>query len=173
MLLRIDDYEKYGLDPHDSSLAVDLEAVEHSIRKATNNRFHVRSCRVEAASSGGVLLGVCAGICPGDTVHVTGSGANDGLYVVKCSGRKNLTLDRALADAPFNRCTLVRYPPDVVRGAVRMVEYDRKMRPKDGIASESLSRHSVSYEHADGASLIAGYPPEVSSFLKPYMRARF
>lgn len=172
MLIRKSDYESYGFDPSDESIGSKLEAVEASIRSVTNNRFHVRACRVEAASSQGSLCGVPLGVGDGDTVEITSSGANDGLYVVEAVDGKRLSLDRPLLDAPFNRCTLVRYPSDVVRGAVGILEYEKAIAGKKGVvASESLSRHSVTYQQ--GGSLFAGYPAEITAFMKPYMNARF
>lgn len=173
MLLQVEDYEKYGLDPTDKTLPAKLEAIEHSIRKHTNNRFHVRARRVEAVSSRGILLGVPPGVKAGDTVQITASCVNDGLYTVQTAGTKNLTLDRPLLDAKFNRCTLVCYPPDVVAGAVGILEHERSMKGKQNIASESLSRRSVTYVQQNKENTLAGYPLAVTGFLGPYMRACF
>lgn len=173
MLLKAEDYAKYGLDAADAALSVRLEAIEHRIREHTNNRFHVRACRVEAASCRCVLLGIPCGVKAGDTVQITASGVNDGLYTVQAAGTKNLTLDRPLSDAPLNRCTLVRYPPDVVAGAVGMLGYEREIKGRRSIASESLSRRSVTYVQPAGDEALAGYPAAVTAFLRPYMRPRF
>lgn len=68
------------------------------------------------------------------------------------------------------------YPPDVVEGALQMLIYNASGTRESGgagIASETLSRHSVSYVTQDGNNTIAGYPAALVGFLKPYYKARF
>lgn len=173
MLIGLEDYAANGLDPADASLDRDLKAVEHKIRKIANNGFHVRSARVNAASEGGVLAGASPLWRAGDTVEVTAPDYNAGLYVVESVSEDGKPmLDRALMDAPLNRAVLVRYPPDVVKGALGMLEYDRRMAGKAGVASESLSRRSVTYDKPSGEGARDGYPAEMTAFLRPYKRAR-
>lgn len=62
------------------------------------------------------------------------------------------------------------FPPDVVNGAIKLILYDERIRGKEGIKSESLSRYSVSYDTDNGEN---GYPSGMLDFLKPYMKARF
>ena len=116
MLVSTSQYERYGLDKSDKMLEARLEAVESFIRRYTNNGFQVRAARFEASSQGGSLMGACSLMSAGDTVQVTCSGVNDGLYCVMSAKDGVTRLDKALADAPLNRVTLVRYPPDVVMG---------------------------------------------------------
>lgn len=178
MLLRLDQYEDYGLDPADKALPRRMLSVESRIRSHTNNRFQVRSVRVEAPSSEGILMGVHQRMSAGDTVQVSASDVNDGLYVIESIDwdARTATLDRELADCGLNRVTLVRYPEDVIEGALGILEYEAA-RPveKADVSSESLSRHSVSYDKSENAkgSLFAGYPLRVIGFMKPYMRAWF
>ena len=176
MLLSINQYEEYGLDPNDSTLARKLRSVESRIRSHTNNPFQVRAIRFEAASSNGVLLGVHQHMKAGDTVHVTVSDLNEGVYTVKKVEDGVTALDRDLFDDAVNRVTLVRYPEDVIDGAVGILEYEAS-RPakKADVTSESLSRHSVSYDTSGNAQggLFAGYPLRVIGFMKPYMRPWF
>lgn len=74
----------------------------------------------------------------------------------------------------INRTTGAKdYPPDVKMGAVEMVRWNMNNRDKAGIASETLSRHSVSYFDASEGNYSAGFPVSVVGFLKPYMKARF
>lgn len=177
MLIGSDEYAEHGLDPADEALAGRLRSIEARIRAYTNNGFQVRSVRVEAASQGGILLGAHPGMRAGDTVQVSASGVNDGLYVVESidSETGTLALDPPLLDAPSNRVTLVRYPPDIVAGALGLLEYEAA-RPagKAGVASESISRHSVSYDSSgsEAAGAFAGYPLRVTGFMRPYRRAR-
>ena len=178
MLLNPSQYEEYGLDPSDKSLARKLRSVESRIRAHTNNPFQVRAIRVEAASSDGVLLGVHQHMRVGDTVQISASDVNDGLYVIEEIDKDTRTvkLDTELFDSGFNRATLVRYPEDVIDGAVGIIEYEAA-RPakKADVSSESLSRHSVSYDASGNAQngLFAGYPLRVIGFMKPYMRPWF
>ena len=174
MLIPTEEYARYGLDATDAGLPKRLDAIEHTIRTVTRNRFQVRGARIEAASEGGVLLGAFPLIGVGDTVQLTCSAANDGLYVVRAVGEGIMRFDRELADEPRNRVTLVRYPADVVMGAVGMLEYDLAAPKRNaGIASETLSRRSVTYRAPGAADSFAGYPLEVTAFLRPYMRACF
>lgn len=74
----------------------------------------------------------------------------------------------------YNREThSIVYPPDVKIGVINMINYDLTVREKAGIASESISRHSVSYADQSDNNSDAGYPKSVIGFLKPYMKARF
>ena len=174
MLLAIEQYAAYGLDPKDKTLPARLEAVEAAIRKVTNNPFQVRGARFEAHTKNGVLMGASPHIKAGDTVHVTQNSLNDGVYTVKYVDDGRTALNVPLFDDDFNRVTLVRYPADVIEGAVGIVKYENA-RPKEkaGIASETLSRHSVSYAQVAQSGIFAGYPPEVMAFLKPHMRPWF
>ena len=176
MLIPKERYGDHGLDASDAQLPRKLEAVEHRIRAFTRNRFQVRSARIEARSKGGVLLGASSFFKLEDTVQITCSGINDGLYVVKAIDllQEVMEFDHPLANASTNRATLVRYPPDVVAGAIGILEYE-KAAPlsKASVASETISRHAVSYRAVSAADSLAGYPPEVTAFLKPYMKACF
>ena len=82
------------------------------------------------------------------------------------------TLDEELFDEDNVKVTLVRYPSSIKSGVIKLMQYDVRMNDKVGIASESISRHSVSYAQPSSDS-IGGYPPNLMSFLKPYMKARF
>lgn len=173
MLIGPEEYAAYGLDPADASLERDLEAVEHKIRRIANNGFQVRSARAQSASVGGALAGRSPLWRAGDTVQVIAPDYNAGLYVVRALERDGrAVLDRPLNDAPLNRAVLVRYPPDVVKGALGVLDYDRRMSGKTGVASEALSRRSVTYDKPSGENARDGYPAEVTAFLRPYKRAR-
>lgn len=64
------------------------------------------------------------------------------------------------------------YPDDIKMGVVRLIEWDEKMRSKVGVQSESISRHSVTYQDQT-SNTINGYPAHLMGFLRPYMKARF
>lgn len=66
------------------------------------------------------------------------------------------------------------WPADIKMGCVRLLQYDLSgAGQKAGIAAETLSRHSVTYEARTAENTAMGYPAAMMGFLKPYMRARF
>ncbi len=66
------------------------------------------------------------------------------------------------------------WPADIKMGCVKLLEYDLSgASRKAGIASETLSRHAVTYEARTAENTAMGYPAQLMGFLKPYMRARF
>lgn len=65
------------------------------------------------------------------------------------------------------------YPMDVKMGVVNLMKWELGSREKIGVASESISRHSVTYFDMSGDNSIMGYPKALMGFLRPYMRARF
>lgn len=65
------------------------------------------------------------------------------------------------------------YPMDVKMGVVNLLKWELNMREKVGVASESISRHSVTYVDQTGENTLMGYPVALMGFLKPYRRARF
>lgn len=65
------------------------------------------------------------------------------------------------------------YPMDVKLGAVNMINWELTNREKVGVASETISRHSVTYFDLSGENSTMGYPKALLGFLRPYKRARF
>lgn len=65
------------------------------------------------------------------------------------------------------------YPMDVKMGAVNLMKWELNNRDKVGVASETISRHSVTYVDQTGANTLMGYPVALMGFLRPYKRARF
>lgn len=65
------------------------------------------------------------------------------------------------------------YPDDIKLGVVNLIKWDSDNRDKLGVASESISRHSVSYSGLTNAESEAGYPASLMRFLDPYRKARF
>lgn len=68
---------------------------------------------------------------------------------------------------------VIEYPADIKLGVIELIKYDIAMHDKRGIASETISRHSVSYSDPNSGENAMGYPKAMLGFLKPYMRARF
>ena len=152
-----------------------LAAIEQLVHSYTNNNFTVRQATFTAPALDGDLYGIGANIKVSDTVLVTDSALNNGIYVVEAVDEANYktTLDRQLLDDPFNRCTLVQYPWDVKAGVIDLLLWEKDNRGKVGVKSESLSRHDVTYYDMDANNSIAGYPAGLMAFLKPYRKARF
>ena len=153
----------------DEQLAVMCEGIEDFIRQYTNNNFTVKNVTFNTPSMNGKLDTVSPIIKVGDTVLISNSKYNNGVYVIT---NVDGTLDKELLDDDNNKITLVKYPPSIKLGVVKLLQYNAKMDDKVGISSESLSRHSVSYAQPSSDS-VGGYPSSLMSFLKPYMKARF
>lgn len=174
MLLRPNEFAEYGLNYKDAADVRDLAAIEAVIRAETHNSFHVRGTAFAGESRDGVLFASSPFVKVGDTIEVEGAGINDGLYLVETVGEGFMTLNGALFDCEHCLASLVRYPSDVKRGAMAMLAYDRTgAGSKRGIASENLSRHSVSYVQPSADNTVAGYPIDIVAFLGSYRRARF
>ena len=153
----------------DEQLTVMCEGIEDFIRQYTNNNFIVKNVTFNTPSLNGKLDTVSPIFKVGDTVLISNSKYNNGVYVIN---DLDGTLDKELFDDDNNKVTLVKYPPSIKLGVVKLLQYNAKMDSKVGISSESLSRHSISYAQPASDS-IGGYPSSLMSFLKPFMKARF
>lgn len=75
------------------------------------------------------------------------------------------------------------FPPDVKMGAIALLKWQLRNDEQNSgdtskmpVASETISRHSVTYASDSTETDIdafVGVPRKLSAFLKPYMRARF
>jgi hypothetical protein len=157
----------------ESAVKNKLDAVELSIRAYTNNNFQNRYVRFQAESLGDRVFGTSPFLKVGDTVQISQSMVNDGLYAVTEIGDKFIRLDAELFKVPLNLVTKVEYPEDVKNGVVDLMIWEVKNRQKVGIKSETLSRYSVTYYDQDAENQVMGYPVALLGFLKPYMKARF
>ena len=153
----------------DEQLTVMCEGIEDFIRQYTNNNFIIKNVTFNTPSLNGKLDTVSPLFKVGDTVLISNSKYNNGVYVLTAVDG---TLDKDLFDDENNKVTLIKYPPAIKLGVVKLLQYNAKMDDKVGISSESLSRHSVSYAQPSNDS-VGGYPASLMSFLKPYMKARF
>lgn len=154
-------------------LSMKLEAIEGLIRSYTNNNFQNRNMRIEAPAKGGIVRGYTSYFRAGDTVQISQSKVNDGLYVIAEITEEGLFLDKEVYDTPSNMVTKVIYPVDVQKGVIDLMIWEKKNRQKVGIKSETLSRHSVTYYDQDAGNQVMGYPVSLLGFLKPYMKPRF
>lgn len=150
-----------------------LEAVENLIRAYTNNNFQNRSVRFETKSLGNRLFGTTPFLKVGDTVQISQSNVNDGLYTITELLDDSIRVNKELFNVQYNLVTKVEYPADVQEGVINLLLWEVENRQKVGIKSESLSRHSVTYFDLDANNQVMGYPISLLGFLKPYMKARF
>lgn len=157
----------------ESVIAEKLEAIELLIRAYTNNNFQNRYVRFTAASLGNRLLGTSDFLKVFDTVQISQSQVNDGLYVITEIGDDFIRVDKDLYRYSDNLVTKVEYPADVRSGVIDLLKWEIANRSKAGIQSETLSRHSVTYFNQDANNQVMGYPVTLFGFLNPYIKARF
>ena len=81
------------------------------------------------------------------------------------------TVEEEVKDERDVLVTKIVYPPDVIDCAINLMEWEIKYRGKVGIKSETLSRHSVTYE--DSSQMFNGYPVGILNALNIYKKARF
>lgn len=155
----------------DEKIKRKLKAIEATIRKYTNNNFQDRDCRRTANIVGGSFAVESTPFEVGDTVQISNSKLNKGLFIVESVDDESFTVEEDVKDEKDILVTKVDYPEDVVDCAINLLEWEVNYRSKIGVKSETLSRHSVTYE--DSASLFMGYPVGILSVLKIYMKARF
>lgn len=174
MLLTVGELKKYILtDVDGETINSKLKSLEYLIRSYTHNNFQLKNIRSLSEISGGYILNPPEHLGVGDTIQISGSLLNNGVYTVAEIDENGMTVDGKLIDCRENLITKIYYPPDVIIGAVNMLKWDMENREKVGIQSETISRHSVTYFNMDGDNSVMGYPKSLLGFLKPYMKARF
>lgn len=174
MLMTVDDLRRYmASEEEDQVLADRLQALELQIRGYTNNDFTVpHTGRLATIADGVITLNASADYAPGDTVQLSGV-RNNGLYTIVTATETTLTVKEEVFDDFYSYAAKVKYPMDVKLGAVNLLKWESANRDKAGVASESISRHSVTYADQTEENTVLGYPVMLTGFLKPYMKARF
>ena len=175
MIMTVSEFRKHvDTDAPDDVLEARLQAVETFIRGYTNNNFQVKGTgRIADVVGGLFMLEALNPYEVGDTLHVSGSDKNDGLYTVKEAGEDTIKVNEKTRDEIDVFVTKVEYPADVKIGAVELMKHDLNKREKVGISSERISRHEVSYHAVDATNTVQGYPQHLMGFLQQYMKARF
>lgn len=166
MIIRVEDLKNQVNcgNTADDVIAARLNAIEAVIRKYTNNNFQQRAVRFAGNSNELGVYGSPRYFSVGDTVQISASGVNDGLYVITVVADDHLELDKPLMTTDYNLVTKVLYPADVIQCAVDLFRWKQNMGEKVGIKSETISRHSVTYE--DSNTLFMGYPVGIMSGIK-------
>jgi hypothetical protein len=150
-----------------------LKAIEQTIRAYTNNNFQKRAYRMTADIVGGQFVAAKDVLFRiGDTVEVSESGLNLGLYSVVSVSGHTFTVEEKTTDEGAILVTKVQYPDDVVDCALNLLQWEINNRAKVGIQSETLSRHSVTYFAQDANNQVMGYPVSLLGCLKAYRKAR-
>ena len=175
MIMTAEEFAVYcDSDKPSNLINAKLKALESLVRKYTNNNFQKRAYRRTADIIGGLfLVEALTPFKPGDTVQITNSEMNEGLYTVKEVDDSTFSVNEDVVDEKDVLGTKVEYPDDVKLGVVNMLNWDLNNRDKVGVQSETISRHSVTYFNMDGDNSIMGYPKSLLGFLKPYKKARF
>lgn len=174
MIISVEELKKrITIDKDDSELEDMLAGIENAIRKYTNNNFQHRGIRTVGTIEDGKLYLDAAVFKAGDTIEISESYYNAGLYVVPKDTEGDVIMLPGALNETDVLVTKVVYPPDVKMGAVNMLKWDLENRPKVGVQSETISRHSVTYYNMDGDNSVMGYPKSLLGFLKPYRKARF
>ena len=169
MIMSVEEFRAYvpsATETPDVILEGKLQAAELMIRKYTNNNFQDRNRRFITGVSDGTFTETYPYIKEGDTVQISESKLNNGLYLFS-------TQNMGLMDEDHCMVTKVVYPMDVKMGVVNLLKWDLENRDKIGIQSETISRHAVTYFNMDGDNSTVGYPKSLIGFLKPYRKARF
>lgn len=187
MIVTLDKAKAYlGIDADDTSqdeaLTFRLRALESAIRARTNNKFQETRIRCSwpvllfsesTKSITGEGFFLTQGFRVGNLIEIS-SLQNSGLYTVKTVSDSQMTVEEDLVDEEDAALiTRVVYPPDVQQGVLDLMKYDRDMRPKAGIKSETISRHSVTYYDMTAAESMDGYPVSMLGFLDKYKKLRW
>lgn len=165
-------YIKFA-DIDDDLITRKLSVIEHVIRKYTNNNFQNRLIRFNASVEGGVIKGTSPYLKSLDTIEIS-DGVNKGLYTVIGLDNGVKTIE-PLYDYPNQLITKIEYPIDVIEGAIDLLDWEliKEGKKLTGVASESISRHNVSYVQRTNDNTVNGYPIELFNFCENYKRARF
>lgn len=172
MIISLEDAKKIYPD----ATQEDLDGIEKSIRMLTNNPFQNRKVRFKQIRFENettiAVLGDIQGLRAEDTIQVSGSKWNDGLYVVSNIDGQLINLEgnpRLFTGTdPDTFLTKIEYPADILSGVRKLLTYDAKMRNKIGLKSKTVSRMSETYYDQNSGESVNGYPAALMSFINKY-----
>ena len=178
MILTVSELRQHIItDEEDQVLEAKLQALELLIRAYTNNNFQIRAFRavaVAVAEEHKLLFNSTVPFKVGDTLQLTESDyMQDELFTVLAVDDSSIIVSGELIDESGVVVTKVKYPKDVQMGIINLMKWELDNREKVGVASETISRHSVTYVDQTRDNTIMGYPVALMGFLKPYRKARF
>lgn len=167
-------------DSKDIQIEEKLKGLEITIRNLTNNKFQDKKVREigNYLIQGNKVMGVnflSLGFRKDNTIEISGSVLNDGIYEIIEVGNNSIILDRDLEEENTLQTliTKIKYPYDIVQGAIKLLDYDFKMSDKIGIKSETIARYSVTYYDVNSSENIEGYPSSLMKFLNKYKKLRW
>lgn len=112
MIITVDKFKEFvDVKEPDEIIEAKLTALESLIRKYTNNNFQVRSIRSQSAILDGKILNPPAFLKPGDSIHITESMLNNGVYEVVSIDENGMSVSKDLLDCRRNLVTKIEYPP--------------------------------------------------------------
>lgn len=178
MIMTVAELRQYvDTDETDQVLEAKLQALELLIRAYTNNNFQVRAFRavaVAVSKDNSFMVNTPIPFKANDTLQITESDLmQDCLVTVAAVTDGQITVNEDLYDESGVVITKVKYPQDVKMGVANMLKWQLDNGDKVGIASETISRHSVTYVDHTAANTLMGYPVSLMGFLVPYRKARF
>lgn len=152
-----------------------LDGIEQAIRTITNNPFQnkkVRFQHIRFDSENEIsVFDELFGLRTGETIQVSNSRLNDGLYVIKEVKSNSIVLEDAHCFTGTDKTafvTKVEYPADLIAGVRKLLQYDAKMENKIGLKSKTVSRMSETYFDQNSHESINGYPAALMSFINKY-----
>ena len=178
MIISVSEIRQYiESDETDQVLEARLQALEMIVREYTNNNFQVRPFRavaVAVAEGNKLIINSVVPFTVGDTLQITESELMQNQLVTIASVENGtIKVNEDLYDESGVVITKVKYPADVKMGVVNLLKWELNSRDKVGVASESISRHSVTYFDMSKENSIMGFPASLFGFLKPYKKAMF
>lgn len=146
-----------------------LAVIENAIRKYTNNKFQNELIRFNASIENGIIKGTSPYLKAGDTIEISKS-VNKGLFTISEIIEVETKTTESLYDCKDNLITKIEYPAEIIEGAIGLLDWELLQggKEKSGVASETISRHSVSYVQRTGDNMISGYPVELFNFCDDY-----
>lgn len=187
MIVTVEKFKEYvQTEKSDEQIKEMLAAMESLIRQITNNNFQQRNRRSLGTIENGSLTVQSPVFKAGETVQISDSEFNNGLYVIESidnDGNITLDPDDDLVAEDAVTVTKINYPMDVQMGVIEMLKWKLKNELQNSgdtsqspVSSENLSRHSVSYQTDSSEYDIdsrLGVPKKFVSFLQAYEKARF
>ena len=174
MIISVEEFKRFvPTAMEDSVLEVKLQALELLVRKYTNNNFQNRNVRFSGNVESGVIYGtVPYGLKVGDTIELSDTAINAGVYTIKSIGEYQIEVNEELYNENYVLVTKVEYPLDVKQGVVDLLKWKLENGEKANVQSETISRYSVTYFQTNETNTDMGYPVSLLGFMRPYRKVR-
>ena len=147
MIISVDELREYvTTDKTDKELTALLEALEISVRKRTNNNFQKRAFRHSADLIEGVFISDGTILFKqGETVQISRSKFNDGLYTIASVDNKTFTVNESVYDENNILVTKIEYPSDVVMGVVDIIKWKLKNEAENSNDKKKVCAYSLKH----------------------------